>query len=279
VSELRATHDVEPGVARQETCCLATVRRVAAMLDQDPDQWSDGDTLPRGWQFILLGADTRRSALRADGFPGLGVPLPDLGLPRLMLGGRTVEYAGDIRIGTKLRRESRIQQLSHKESANGPIAVVTIRHELFLASSEQPVMVETQTYILMGANTASRKANEPVALAPPESTKCIVPDDTLLFQYSALGFNSHRIHLDRRFARDMEGFPDLVVNGGLATPLLTEFLRTEHGGTFTSFTARHMAPLFCGRSMRLGAELKDGNWRLRAFDDAGRLAVDIQARI
>lgn len=76
-----------PEVAtRTEICSIAMVRRVAAMLDLNPDDFELGHTLPKGWQFILMAADTKRSQLRADGFPGLGVPMPDLGLPRLMLG-------------------------------------------------------------------------------------------------------------------------------------------------------------------------------------------------
>jgi 3-methylfumaryl-CoA hydratase len=121
MNDLEPTGDLQHPVVRRETCSLAAVRRIAAMLNQDPDKWSEGDLLPRGWQFILLGADTKRSELREDGFPGLGVSLPDLGLPRLMLGGRTVHYNGDIQIGTVLRRESRIQKLTHKETASGPI--------------------------------------------------------------------------------------------------------------------------------------------------------------
>jgi 3-methylfumaryl-CoA hydratase len=120
MNNLEPIGDLQHPVVRQETCSLATVRRIAAMLNHDPNKWSEGDLLPRGWQFILLGADTRRSELREDGFPGLGVSLPDLGLPRLMLGGRTVYYNGDIRIGAVLRRKSQIQKLTRKETANGP---------------------------------------------------------------------------------------------------------------------------------------------------------------
>jgi 3-methylfumaryl-CoA hydratase len=267
----------QPGVVRIETCSLASVRRVAAMLDLDPDGWREGDALPRGWQFILLGADTRRSALRGDGFPGLGVPLPDLGLPRLMLGGRAVRFGGDIPIGTTLRRESQVQKLSRKDGANGPMAVVTVAHDLYLPEAVEPVLTETQTYILLGPQPTGRKVPDAGPPPLPPRTRRVVPDDTLLFHYSALGFNSHRIHLDREFARNTEGFPDLVVNGGLATLLLTEFLRTEEGVAPAAITARHVAPLFCGRPALLGAEKAGSKWLLRAFDDAGRLAVDVEA--
>jgi 3-methylfumaryl-CoA hydratase len=278
MNDLEPTGDLRHPVVRRETCSLAAVRRIAAMLNQDPDKWSEGDLLPRGWQFILLGADTKRSELREDGFPGLGVSLPDLGLPRLMLGGRTVHYNGDIQIGTVLRRESRIQKLTRKETASGPMAFVTVAHALHAAEGPGPVLVETQNYILLGSRPASRKATNSAAVMPSGTTKLILPDETLLFQYSALGFNSHKIHLDRNFARETEGFPDLVVNGGLATLLLTEFLRLELEGAFTSLTAKHVAPLFCGRPISLWGERQNDAWLLRAFDDNGVLAVDTEAR-
>jgi hydroxyacyl-ACP dehydratase HTD2-like protein with hotdog domain len=116
--------------------------------------------------------------------------------------------------------------------------------------------------------------------------KRIVPDETLLFQYSALGFNSHKIHLDRTFARETEAFPDLVVNGGLATLLLTEFLRLELKGAFTSLTAKHVAPLFCGRPISLWGDVRmmrgycapsttmaSWLWTLRRGHDSRRLAT------
>ena len=205
------------------------------------------------------------------------MPLPDLGLPRLLLGGRNVRFHGDIRVGDDLRRESRVEKLSRKEAASGPMAVVTLAHELYPMDAADPALVETQTYILMSAQPAGRKASAAAKLTPPATTRSVVPDDTLLFQYSALGFNSHRIHLDRDYAQNTEGFPDLVVNGGLATLLLTEFLRTELGGSLTTLTAKHVGPLFCGRSILLGGERQDGKWVLRAFDDTGRVALDMEA--
>lgn len=266
-------------VSRIEHCGISAVRRVAAMLDLDPDMCCEGDPLPRGWHFILLGADTRRGALRADGFPGLGVPLPDLGLPRLLLGGRSVTFHGDIAIGSSLRRESRVQSISRKTGANGPMAVVTLEHALFPAGAVAPVLTETQTYILLGQPASLPPADGPGLPWPATHSRRVVPDNTLLFQYSALGFNSHRIHLDRTFARETEGFPDLVVNGGLTTLLLTEMLRTTVGRSPARLRARHLAPLFCDRPVLLTAEQDGSRWLLRAHDDTGRLAVEINAEM
>ena len=94
-----------------ERCSPTIVRRVAAMLDIDTHLFSEGDILPKGWHFFMLAGETRKSALRQDGFPGLGVPMPDLALPRLLLGGRTVNYQGDIIIGSTIERSSFVKEI------------------------------------------------------------------------------------------------------------------------------------------------------------------------
>ena len=260
---------------------MATVRRVAAMLDLEPGDVASAQSLPRGWHFVLLAADTRRSALRGDGFPGLGVPMPDLSLPRLMLGGRTVSFRQDIPIGATVMRSSAVRSIVRKTTASGPMAVVTLAHELRIASQPEPAVLETQTYRLLPPRPAGGSTPETAAAAPVRAAhlKTVVPDETLLFQYSALGFNSHRIHIDRDHAREVEGFPDLVVNGGLATLLLTEFLRRDLGVTPAAIAVRHVAPLYCNRAVTLAADQVGNGWLLKAFDDQHRLAVDMEVDV
>jgi 3-methylfumaryl-CoA hydratase len=263
---------------RAEICSVSAARRVAAMLDLDPDGIVEGNPLPRGWQFILMAADTRRSLLRADGFPGLGVTMPDLGLPRLLLGGRKVDYRNDIAIGSTIRRRSAMRSLTRKQSEAGPMAIATIQHELRVGVDEQPSLVEEQTYLLLparkGASHPEVTSTHP--LDPALKTATVVPDETVLFQYSALGFNSHRIHIDRAHARNVEGFPDLVVNGGLATLLMTEFLRNAVGVTPSALKVRHVAPLYCGRPITMVAQPLEGRWQVQAFDHRTTLAIDME---
>lgn len=263
---------------RTEICSASAARRVAAMLDLDPDNIAEGSALPRGWQFILMAADTRRSLLRADGFPGLGVTMPDLGLPRLLLGGRKVAYNTDIPIGSVVRRRSTIRNLTRKKSETGPMAIATIQHELRVGTEEQPALVEEQTYLLLPARKDGNhsEVTSTHMLDSGVKNKTVVPDETMLFQYSALGFNSHRIHIDRAHARNVEGFPDLVVNGGLATLLMTEFLRKEVGVKPSGLKVRHIAPLYCGRPITMIANQLDGRWRVQAFDHRNTLAVDME---
>lgn len=263
-------------VIRSEICSLATARRVAAMLDLDPDSICEGDPLPRGWQFILLGADTKRSKLRSDGFPGLGVPMPELGLPRLLLGGRTVNYCHDIPIGSAVRRVGSLKSLNRKSTSAGEMAVVTIAHELHVPTVSTAAVIETQTYILLSGKNSTTEAESIAYPVTAEKSKVVTPDETLLFQYSALGFNSHKIHIDKSYARDVEGYPDLVVNGGLVTLLLTEFMRRDLDLTPENFKTKHLAPLFCGRPITLAADQNGNAWRLRAYNDMGKIAAEME---
>jgi 3-methylfumaryl-CoA hydratase len=257
------------------------VRRVAAMLDLDSRSFSEGDLLPKGWHFFMLTGETRKSELRSDGFPGLGVPIPDLGLPRLLLGGRSVNYNGEIVIGSVLEKTSFIKSIVEKTTQSGPMAIVTIQHELRSNTESSPAIIETQTYILLSATKAASKIYEKT-LSPTieaEHQKNIIPDETLIFQYSALGFNSHKIHLDRGYAQNVEGLPDLVVNGGLSTLLLTDFLRTNLDLDITDLKVKHIAPLYCNRPMTLTAEKSEIGWKLFIYDDNNELAVEAETNV
>jgi len=270
--------DSEKPTVRMEVCSIAAVRRVAAMLDLPADPVIGAGTLPRGWHFFMLGADTQRSELRADGFPGLGVAMPELGLPRLLLGGRAVTYRGEIPIGASVTRTSAVKSIERKTSAAGPMAVATITHSLQVERATNPSVVETQTYLLFpssSAPTAERPA-QPYAIAENERTKTVVPDETLLFQYSALGFNSHRIHIDRSYARQVEGYPDLVVNGGLSTLLLTEFARTAINRAPSAVRVRHLKPLFCRYPTTLVASLDGSRCVLKALNEKNAVAIDME---
>jgi 3-methylfumaryl-CoA hydratase len=267
-------------IKSNELCSLSMVRRVAAMLDLDSPSFSNGDVLPRGWHFFMLAGETQKSALRADGFPGLGVPIPDLGLPRLLLGGRTVSYQGDIMIGAAIERSSFIKNISEKTTNSGRMAIVTLQHELYDFLDKKPLLTETQTYILLseksGQAAAAKENIEPINAS---FQKKIIPDETFLFQYSALGFNSHKIHWDRNYAQNVEGLPDLVVNGGLATLLLTEFIRNDLKLTITDIKVKHIAPLFCNRPMTLAADNNGTNWQLKIYDDNNKVAVEMETKL
>lgn len=261
-----------------ETFSLALARRVAAMLDIDPGSLSPHDPLPRGWHFALLAGETPRRALRTDGFPGLGVSMPQLDRARLLLGSRKLAFHGDLTIGAPFFRESGISSIVEKTGRGGPMSIVTLDHTMTRDGAATAAVTDQQTYYLAGLPNpgAPFATRQPAPDLPPGPSRVVTPDGVMLFQYSALGFNTHRIHFDRDYARDVEGHPDLVVNGGLATLLATEFLRRDLGQLLTSMSARHLAPLYVNRPMTIrwrpgGAGL--GN--LYLLDDSGALAAEL----
>jgi 3-methylfumaryl-CoA hydratase len=276
--------DALPALETLDILTVAQARRVASMLDIDPQTLNAGDPLPHGWHFALLAGGTQRRALRSDGFPGLGISLPEMNRKRLLLSQRDTSFHGTVLVGAPLRRMSRIESITEKTGRNGPLSIVRIDHRFSGdGQSPQPATIdETQTYFLADqpAQNHDRSRGSPVPASVKRKTmglsKVVTPDDILLFQYSALGFNTHRIHFDRDYATRVEGYPDLVVNGGLATLLATEYLRTGLGKVLKTLSARHLAPLYVNRPMTIAApDITDAGATLSLFDDDGTLAAEL----
>lgn len=270
-----------PAVEADEIFTLSQARRVAVMLGIDPLELSIGHPLPRGWHFAMLAGETPRHSLRSDGFPGLGIAMPQLGCPRLLLGQRSSSFQGDIPIGTTLRRHSVLASIVEKTGRSGPLSIIQVEHNL-RGDDGRGAVDETQTYFLAGLPTQGGGSGEPTPKANPPAPemngkkKVVTPDDLMLFQYSALGFNTHRIHFDRDYATRVEGHPDLVVNGGLATLLATEFLRVDLGKAVKTLAARHIAPLYVNRPLTIFApELTDQGARMLLIDSDGIVAAEL----
>ena len=274
-----------------DVCALPLARRLAAMLNRDPALLREGEPLPRGWHVTLFNVPTPQSQLRHDGAASLGITLPDLGLPRLMLAGRQVRFDGDIPLGAQVRRETRQGGVQMKQGRSGRFALIKIEHRIFVPGSAQPAVVETQDYVLREAGTVTPAAvTTPLAVpageaAPrPDASMTITPDETLLFRYSAITDNPHRIHYDQAYATQVEGYPALVVNGSIPAMFLLELFRTAAGREPAAFTSRNVAPMFCARPLQLKAlreERTDGakgaSWRLWAEDDGGNTTFDARA--
>lgn len=276
----------EPGpVIADDFCSLPMARRLAAMLDRDVDTLRDGDPLPRGWHAMLFNTPTRQSALREDGAAYLGVTLPEIGLPRLMLGGRQNMFLKDIPIGAQVRRESRQGEVQLKEGRSGRFALVKVEHRVYVAVETDPAIIEMQDYILREAAGPKSPASEPRTPTPAPASDPIVadfqhrllPDERMLFRYSAITDNPHRIHYDHRYATETEGYPALVVNGSIPAMFLLEYFRAATGREPVSFSSRNMAPMFCGRALQLCGLNEGASWQLWAEDAAGTRAFDARA--
>jgi 3-methylfumaryl-CoA hydratase len=168
-----------------------------------------------------------------------------------------------------------------KENDQGGYALVTVLNDLKVDGASEAALTETQTYFLLPAETGYVEDTQILDLpeTKAQKVKTLTPDATLLFQFSALGFNTHKIHIDRHHATQVEGFPDLVVNGGLVTLLMTEFLRGEFDVEPKSIRLKHTAPLFCHRPLTLVGVHGSEGLTIRAFNDKNRLAVSMEVSL
>jgi 3-methylfumaryl-CoA hydratase len=139
----------------------------------------------------------------------------------------------------------------------------------------QAAIEEQQTYVMLPGRHRERKL-PPWQPAPgARLLGQFTPDDTLLFQFSALSFNSHRIHLDREYAREIDGYPDLVVNGGITTLLMTEYARREFALNSGSITVSNKSPLFANRPITFMANNTPAGAQIVALDADGVLAAEL----
>ncbi len=262
-----------------DICALPLVRRMAALLDRDPAGFQHGDPLPRGWHVALFNPPTRQSDLRHDGAAHLGVTLPDLGMPRLMMAGRRMEFFGDIPIGAAVRQTSQPGIVTHKTGKSGRFALIDVEHRITVEGHDTPVVVETNSYVLREAangGTVSYSSLEPLPIPSADAERTFVPDETTLFRYSAITDNPHRIHYDLAYAQS-EGYPALVVNGTVPTMFLLEMFRAHVGGEPTAWRSRNLAPILCGAHLTLTLTRDEDAWAMRAYGPLGEVALEAKA--
>jgi 3-methylfumaryl-CoA hydratase len=240
----------------EDEVTLGAVRRMAAMLDQDPDIWRYGSEMPESWYVILFGPIALQRALVRDGHLPAGDFLPPMGDARRMFGGRRVRFYRPLRVGDRVERVSKVTRAEKKIGRSGPLTLVTVVHELIAGSSVAITEEQDTVYRTPVATGSSTRSGEVGGEREnPDWSRTIVPDPVLLFRYSALTFNAHRIHYDLPYTRDVEGYPALVMNGGLTALLLVETARTHLPGRIAGYDARALHPLFVGQSMTFNGRM------------------------
>ncbi len=265
-------------VVVEDVCTRTTLRRMAALLDQSTPE---GTVMPRGWHVALFAPDPPQSRLRPDGFAGVGVPLPESDLTRLMFGGRRTEFMGDIPVGVPVLRYSRLVSVVPKTGRSGRMLIATVRHVVRANGAE--VLTEEQDFVLL---EPGRPAPPPAVTGGPAPGGIpFTVTETMLLRFSALMFNTHRIHYDHPYATAVEGYPALVVNGSLTTLLLTELFRARAGRQPRSLVTRNLRPLYCGRANTLHVQSGEppasgggGTWTLWAADESGAPALEARIR-
>jgi 3-methylfumaryl-CoA hydratase len=250
---------------------------LAATLDRDDPMPTDGDPLPPLWHWLYFLSTDRQSTLGEDGHAKRGGFLPPVPLPRRMWAGGRFEFHHQLRVGDQITRVSTIQDVREKEGRSGPLAFVVVRHEI---SNAQGLALWEEHDIVYRDIPLSAADVPIVPLAPEHSAwqRTIVPDDVLLFRYSALTFNGHRIHYDRRHATEVEGYPGLIVHGPLVATLLLDLARRElPQADIASFNFRAVAPLFDTGPFTVCGVTETSVVNLWAKDASNQLAITAQA--
>lgn len=254
-------------------------RGLAATLDRAGVPPVDGNALPSLWHWLYFLPQVRQSELGEDGHPRRGGFLPPVPLPRRMWAGGRLQWFEPLQIGEMLEKTSTILSVAHKSGRSGDLVFTTVKHELRNAAGELAVR-EEQDIVYRDMARSGDPAPAPQA-APKDLTwsREIRPDPTMLFRYSALTFNSHRIHYDRPYAIEQENYPALVVHGPLIATLLMELACSENPqAKVSSFNFRAVRPLFDTSVFRVCGKLADDgkSAQLWAQDSEGWLAMQAE---
>ena len=278
--------DYSTWIGRQEeqrdVVTAGPLDRLAATLDRDDPAAQPGDAAPPLSHWIMFLPRARHSSLGVDGHPTRGGFLPPVHhLPRRMWAGGRLSFHAPLRVGMAVTRTSTIASISHRAGSSGELIFVTVRHDIREAGQDAVLLTEEHDIVYRSATGAAVRA-APDAPPPGVWQRSLVPDAVMLFRYSALTFNGHRIHYDRSYVTQEEGYPGLIVHGPLIATLLLDLVRRQlPDASVTQFSFRAMSPLFDGAPLALHGSPPDAEGRvaLWATNPTGGLAMRAEARI
>ena len=261
----------------------APVRGLSATLDRDDPVPASGLALPPLWHWLYFLPQPRQSEIGADGHAKRGGFLPPVPLPRRMWAGGRLQWVQNnpILVGDAVQRTSRVESVAHKAGRTGDLVFVQVKHEVRNAMGL--ALLEEHDIVYRAAAQPGDPVPPPV---PAEQGAAwqreVTPDDVLLFRYSALTFNGHRIHYDRQYATQVEGYPGLIVHGPLIATLLVDLLRRKLPGAFIQrFDFKAVRPTFDLHPFRLNGQLSANgkSVKLWAEDHEGWLTMQATAEM
>ncbi|MBS0638528.1 MAG: MaoC family dehydratase N-terminal domain-containing protein [Acetobacteraceae bacterium] len=282
MSELDVDH-LKTWIGKTETLHDRVTRfpfaALSATLDRDDPPPAAGMSLPPLWHWLYFLPTARQSMLGPDGHPARGGFLPPVPLPRRMWAGGRFNFHQDLRVDEPISRTSTVADVTVKQGRAGALCFVLVRHEI---TGERGLALTEEHDIVYRDMPAPHDSPAAPKAARTDGIwrRDIRPDDTMLFRYSALTFNSHRIHYDRRYVTETEGYPGLIVHGPLIATLLMDLLRRNTDGPVASFRFRAVSPLFDIAPLSVhGKPDGAGTVALWAQNDRGHLAMEAEARL
>jgi 3-methylfumaryl-CoA hydratase len=262
---------------------LAPLKALSATLDLEHIELEERSKIRGLWHWLYFLPMHPQKEIGKDGHARRGGFLPPVELPRRMWAGGQFIFHSDISIGDKVKRISTIENINEKSGRTGPLVFVKIRHEIYIQNKISPSLIEYQDIVYRDKKRESEKDLVPKrADVNSEWFREVAPDEVLLFRYSALTFNGHRIHYDRRYATEEEGYPGLVVHGPLLATLLMDLVyRQLPHVDVKEFRFKALRPIFDLNSFSLHGEPSDSlnNIKLWIKDHDGLLAMEAETII
>jgi 3-methylfumaryl-CoA hydratase len=234
-----------------------------ATLFQEIGEPKPGDAAPFTTHWCLGQAVYPMSELGPDGHPTRGGFLPPVPLPRRMWAGGELEFIDALRVGDVAKRTSRISDVTMKTGSTGVLCFVSVQHEV--TTSRGVAIRERQDIVYRDVSGTAQAAAAKSPPPPPvaQHREIHVSDPVLLFRYSALTFNGHRIHYDRDYVTKVEGYPGLIFHGPLQASFIVELAAKLHGGQPPKkLSYRGVQPLFEGSAFSINANTSDNGMEL-----------------
>jgi 3-methylfumaryl-CoA hydratase len=245
------------------------VKGLRATLFQEIGEPEAGDAAPFTTHWCLAPPVSPMSQLGPDGHPTRGGFLPPVPLPRRMWAGGELEFLDTLRVGDDTKRSSRITDVTMKTGSTGALCFVSVEH--LITTPRGTAIRERQDIVYRDVSRAAAPAKAPPPPPIARHHESHMADPVLLFRYSALTFNGHRIHYDRDYVTRVEGYPGLVFHGPLQAALIVEFAAKLRGGTAPKkFSYRGVQPLFEGSEFSINANETDDGMELWAANSEGQ---------
>lgn len=250
------------------------VKRFRTTLEL-PGATQTGEPAPELIHLCIAPPAVPMSELGPDGHPARGGFLPPVPLPRRMWAGGLFEMRGALTIGDVVTRRSTIEDVVLKEGRTGRLCFVTVRHEI--SSGDDVAVVERQDIVYREAESSTAPKAQPPAAQAGDHVMEVVPTAPLLFRYSALTFNGHRIHYDKPYATGVEMYPGLVVHGPMQATMLYHFAARLRGRAPATFAFRSLSTLFDDTRFTLNATEENGAFNLWTARPGGPVAMSATA--
>ena len=225
----------------EDTIRLQPANFMEATLNRPP-KLKEGDNLPPLWHWVYFLEAKPESDLGRDAHPKKGDFLPPIQLPRRMWAGGRFTFYNDLIIGEKAKKITTIKKIAEKEGSAGPLCFITLEHKIY--SKDEISIIEEQDLVYLQDQQGSKSL--PLAqnnVEKADFSQEIHPSAILLFRYSALTFNGHRIHYDLDYAKNVEGYDGLVFHGPLTATLLLDLALKERKQPIKKYSFRGIAPL------------------------------------